>query len=86
MALFKMLHGNETNISMDVTPFHEGWCYITHSGEFYVDLNIGTEDAPNNQRIKINEAFTKQLLNITDDVGYLDAGRIIETQGGEANG
>lgn len=85
MAIFKMLHGDGNNISTDVTPFHEGWCYITHSGEFYVDLNIGTLEFPNNQRIQINEAFIKQLLNITNNIGYIDAGKITE-EGVDING
>lgn len=74
--LFKMLHGDSSNISTNITPFHEGWCYITHDGSFYADLNIGTEDSPNNQRIQINETFIKQLLNMTDNIGHIDAGTI----------
>jgi hypothetical protein len=54
MAIFKMLHGDESNISLDVTPFHEGWVYITGAGYYYVDLNLGTAESPNNQRIKLN--------------------------------
>ena len=76
--LFKMLHGDASNISTDITPFHEGWCYITHDGSFYADLNIGTENSPNNQRIQINETFTKNLLNITNDISYLDGGTITQ--------
>ena len=76
--LFKMLHGDSSKISVDITPFHEGWCYVTHDGTFYADLNIGTEDSPNNQRIQINETFIRQLLNISDDIGYLDAGEITD--------
>ena len=83
--LFKILHGDQSKISPDITPFHEGWAYVTHDGCFYVDLNIGTEDSPNNQRIQINETFIKQLLNMTDNVGYIDAGKITE-EGVEANG
>lgn len=52
--LFKILHGNPSSISLDITPFHEGWCYVTHDGYFYVDLNTGTEEIPNNQRLKLN--------------------------------
>ena len=80
MALFKMLYGDDSNISTDITPFHEGWCYITDNGLFYVDLNLGTESAPNNQRIQINENYIKQLLNITDDIGYIDAGSITQEE------
>lgn len=61
MALFKILHGDESNISLDVTPFHEGWAYISHSGYFYVDLNIGTKESPNNQRIKLNSEEAERL-------------------------
>lgn len=57
MALYKFKHGEGDNLSFDKTPFHEGWCYITHTGEFYVDLNIGTPESPNNQRIQINKEF-----------------------------
>lgn len=59
--LFKILHGDSSNISLDVTPFHEGWCYVTHNGYFYVDLNVGTKDAPNNQRIKLNAKEAETL-------------------------
>ena len=61
MALFKILHGNSSNISLDITPFHEGWCYVTHDGYFYIDLNIGTENSPNNQRIKLNAKEAESL-------------------------
>lgn len=59
--LFKILHGDSSNISLDVTPFHEGWCYVTHDGYFYVDLNVGTKEEPNNQRIKLNAAEADTL-------------------------
>lgn len=62
MALFKILKGDEANISTDITPFHEGWCYVTHSGYFYIDLNIGTVENPNNQRIKLNAKEAEALV------------------------
>ena len=49
--LFKILHGDESRISTDVTPFHEGYCYVSHSGYMYVDMNVGTIESPNYQRI-----------------------------------
>lgn len=67
MALFKMLHGDESNISLDITPFHEGWAYITTSGYYYVDLNVGTAESPNNQRIKLNAANAETLCGLTLD-------------------
>lgn len=67
MATFKMLHGDESNISLDITPFHEGWAYITTSGYYYVDLNIGTVESPNNQRIKLNSHNAETLMGMTLD-------------------
>ena len=52
--LFKILHGDASRISMDATPFHEGYCYVTYDGCMYIDMNLGTADEPNNQRIKLN--------------------------------
>lgn len=63
--LFKILRGDESRISLDVTPFHEGWAYVTHSGNYYVDMNIGTVEAPNNQRIKLNAANAETLCGIS---------------------
>jgi bacillopeptidase F (M6 metalloprotease family) len=65
--LFKILHGDQSRISLDITPFHEGWCYVTHDGCFYVDLNIGTENDPNNQRLKLNAANAETLCGMTFD-------------------
>ena len=76
--LFKILHGDESRISTDITPFHEGWCFMSHSGNLFVDMNIGTKESPDYQRIQVGEDFIKQLLNITNDIGRLDAGPIIE--------
>lgn len=52
--LFKILHGDDSRISTEITPFHEGYCYVTHGGYIYVDINVGTVESPNNQRIKLN--------------------------------
>lgn len=62
MAIFKILHGDPSNVSLDVTPFHEGYCYVTHDGYFYVDLNIGTKESPNNQRLKLNAKDAETLM------------------------
>jgi hypothetical protein len=51
--LFKILHGDKARISTDVTPYHEGYCYVTHSGEFYVDMN--------NERVKLNAKDAETL-------------------------
>lgn len=63
--LFKILHGDASRISTDVTPFHEGYCYVTHDGYMHIDMNIGTEDVPNNQRIKLNAGDAEKLTGAT---------------------
>ena len=60
--LFKILHGDESRISTDITPFHEGYCYVTHDGFMYIDMNIGTKAAPNHQRVKLNAKQAESLL------------------------
>ena len=65
--LFKILHGDESRISTDITPFHEGWAYVTTSGNFYIDMNIGTVESPNNQRIKLNAKDAETILGKTLD-------------------
>lgn len=63
--LFKILHGDSSRISLDTTPFHEGWAYVTHDGYFYIDLNVGTEEQPNNQRLKLNAGNCETLAGMT---------------------
>ena len=72
--LFKILHGDPSNISLDITPFHEGWAYVTHDGFFYIDLNVGTVEVPNNQRIKLNAASAEMIDGLTlDEIkSYID--------------
>ena len=60
--LFKILHGDASRISTEITPFHEGYCYVTHDGCMYIDMNIGTKENPNNQRVKLNAGQTEPLL------------------------
>lgn len=65
--LFKILHGDDSRISTDITPFHEGYCYVSHSGNLYVDMNIGTLESPNYQRVKLNAANAETLCGLTLD-------------------
>ena len=58
---FNILHGKDS--SLEATPFHEGYCYVTHEGYFYVDLNIGTAAQPNYKRIKLNANQAESLLD-----------------------
>ena len=52
--LFKILHGDKSRISLDITPYHEGYCYVTHDGDFYVDMN--------NERVKLNAKDAETLM------------------------
>ena len=70
MALFKPLLGDSSRISLDITPFHEGYVYFTTDGFLYVDVNIGTQESPNNQRIQINGTTNpvfNETITITED-------------------
>ena len=55
--LFKILHGDKSRISTDITPYHEGYCYVTHDGSFYVDMN--------NERVKLNAQEAEKLTGYT---------------------
>ena len=49
--LFKILKGDSSRISTDVTPFHEGYAYVTaNDGGFYIDSEYNGEQ----KRIRIN--------------------------------
>lgn len=65
--LFKILQGDESRISLDITPFHEGWCYVTTDGGFYVDMNIGTPEAPIYKRM---ETTSKSAYQIAVQQGF----------------
>mgnify|MGYP003414493247 CR=1 FL=1 len=76
MALFKPFRGSR--VSLDAQPLHDGYAYFcTDDGTFHID-HIDSDG--NLQRKQINEDFIKQLLNITDDIGYIDAGAIINEE------
>lgn len=52
MSLFKILKGNSSRISTDVTPFHDGYCYYTSDdGGFYIDSE---ETDGSKKRTRIN--------------------------------
>ena len=72
--LFKILHGDASRISTDITPFHEGYCYVTYDGSMYVDMNLGTETAPNNKRVQ---------LNAKDALTSIEAQALINQNNGE---
>lgn len=55
--LFKILHGDKSRISTEATPYHEGYCYVTHDGDFYVDMN--------NERVKLNAKDAETIMGAT---------------------
>lgn len=56
MALFKILEGDSSRVSTDITPFHEGWAYFTpDDGGFYID----SAGNGSNQRIQVNPKSKK---------------------------
>lgn len=57
--LFKILHGDKSRISTDITPYHEGYCYVTHDGDFYVDMD--------GKRIKLNAKDAETLSGTSID-------------------
>ena len=63
--LFKILHGDASRISTNITPYHEGYCYVTHDGDFYVDMN--------NDRVKLNakDAETLTGMSLEDLQNYI---------------
>ena len=52
--LFKILHGDASRISTDITPYHKGYCYVTHNGDFYVDMN--------DERVKLNAKNAETIM------------------------
>ena len=52
--LFKILHGDASRISTNITPYHEGYCYVTHNGDFYVDMNA--------ERVKLNAKDAETIM------------------------
>lgn len=51
MSLFKILKGDSSRISTDITPFHEGYAYFTpDDGGLYIDASEGGE----NKRIRVS--------------------------------
>lgn len=66
--LFKILKGDSSRISTDVTPFHEGYAYVTaNDGGFYIDMNNGTAD----ERIRINPTATQVTMKKWTSADFL---------------
>ena len=90
--LFKILHGDASRISTDITPFHEGYCYVTHNGYLYVDINVGTAESPNNQRIKLNAKDAETIMGASlstvlnsSDLEVPTSASVLKALAGKAN-
>ena len=84
MALFKALRGDSSRISTDVTPFHDGYAYLTpDDGGFYMDA--ATSDG--NKRIRINPKDRSVSCTLLA-TGWSDGGQTITVEGlgAEQNG
>ena len=83
MALFKILRGDSSRISPDVTPFHDGYAYFTQDdGGFYID----SEDNGQQNRHRVNPRST--ILDTTLAAGgWVDGVQTLEfDQSGYQNG
>ncbi len=62
MGLFKILRGDSSRISTSVTPFHDGYAYLTpDDGGFYIDAISGGVE----KRIHINPSLNNQTPTYT---------------------
>lgn len=62
MALFKILRGDSARISTDITPFHDGYAYLTpDDGGFYIDAEQNGEQ----KRIRINPSSDSSTQAVT---------------------
>lgn len=72
MSLFKILRGDSTKISLDTTPFHDGYAYFTpDNGKFYIDAVVNGE----NKRIPLNgvdTATVEEILAQAKESGLFD--------------
>ena len=71
MALFKIMRGDSSRISTDVTAFHDGYAYFTpDDGGFYIDAEYNGEQ----KRYRINPigaGSVADLLTPMDLLGFL---------------
>ena len=59
MALFKILSGDSSRISTDITALHPGYAYFTpDDGSFYIDATVNSED----KRIKVGASKSVNVL------------------------
>ena len=81
MSLFKILKGDSSRISQDVTAFHEGYAYLTpDDGGFYIDSVVSGA----NKRIRINPKSTPVQVTLTA-AGWSNKKQTLSVTGVTAN-
>ena len=88
--LFKILHGDASRISIDITPYHEGYCYVTYTGDFYVDMNgertkLNAKDAETLTGMSLEEIKKSISWNDLLDRPFGEDVALTELFGGTAN-
>lgn len=73
MALWKPLRGSRADL--EAVPKQDGYVYFCDDGTLFFDYADANGIV---QRKQINKDYVEHLLNITNNVGYIDAGKIIE--------
>lgn len=81
MSLFKVLRGDSSRISTDITPFHDGWCYFTSDdGGFYIDV---VDEHGEEKRTCINPKSTS-IDVILESEDWSDKNQTIQIDGMKA--
>ena len=64
MALCKFLRGDSSRLNQQ--DHHNGYIYVTvDESMMYFDVNVGTEEKPDNRRLKLNAAKAESLIGYT---------------------
>ena len=86
MALFKILKGDSSRISTDITPFHDGYAYFSsNDGGLYIDAVVNGV----NKRIRINPSYESRAVYATLSASAWSGGEQVISVAGltsESNG
>lgn len=78
MALFKILKGNSSRISTDITPFHDGYAYFTpDDGGFYID----SEDNGEQKRHRVNPKGSTAISATLSASGWSGKQQVVSVPG-----
>lgn len=84
--LFKILQGDSSRISTDITPLHPGWCYFTSDdGKLYIDSK---EEDGTEKRTCINSnsgGTSKDVSGILTKSGWVNGQQILPIEGLQAS-